>query len=62
MKILFALLLLGFISLATFGVHVWIMIVGWGVSPASWGVIVGGWVIMFILMVFAEVAKLVMKD
>jgi hypothetical protein len=62
MKILFALGFLLFTLAATFGVHVWIMIVGWGIPAASWGVIIGGWVIMVFLMTLTELAKAAMKD
>ena len=61
MQFLVALMFLVFCLAATFGVHLWVMIVGWGVSPASWGVIIGGWVIMIFLMMLAELAKALLK-
>jgi hypothetical protein len=61
-KILFALLLVILVLGCTFGVNVWVMICGWGVSPASWGVIIGGWLISLFLLVVLEFAKMMFKD
>lgn len=62
MKLAFLLCLVVLLLASTFGVHVWIMIVGWGVPAANWWVIIGGWAIMVFLMSITELAKAAFKD
>ena len=62
MKILAALFLFVLILGASFGINCWVMICGWGVSPASWGVIIGGFAISFFLPIGLELVKRLFKD
>jgi hypothetical protein len=62
MKILAALFLLVLLLGVAFGVNCWVMICGWGVSPASWGVIIGGFFIGLFLMAGIELVKSAFKD
>ena len=43
-------------AVVTFGISVSVLICGWGMSPKSWGVIVMGTVMGFVIHVFAGVA------
>ena len=48
--------------LASFGVGIWIMISGWGLSPQSWGVIIGGFIIQTVIMVVTHLITKIFKD
>lgn len=62
LKLCFALLLCFVLIAGSFGVSLWVMMVGWGVSPASWGVIIGGFFIQLVLLALIELAKGIFKD
>jgi len=61
-KLAFAILLIIVLFSVSFGIGLWVMMVGWGLSPASWGVIIGGFIIQLVLIVLIEMAKGVLKD
>ena len=62
MKALAAIFLLILLWGAAFGINCWVMICGWGVSPASWGVIIGGFIIGIFLLVGVELVKSAFRD
>lgn len=61
-KLFLGLILILLIMAGTFGINIWVMTCGWGVAPASWGVIIGGWLICIFLLGLLELVKTVFKD
>lgn len=47
---------------ASFGVGIWVMISGWGLSPQSWGVIIGGLVIQVVILLAMQFIPKIFKD
>lgn len=62
MKVLAALFLIVLLLGVVFGISCWVMIVGWGVTPASWGVIIGGFLLNLFVMTGVELVKSALKD
>lgn len=50
------------LMLASFGVGIWVMISGWGLSPQSWGVIIGGLVIQVVIILAMQFIPKIFKD
>lgn len=57
-----AIALVVILMLASFGVGIWVMISGWGLSPQSWGVIIGGLVIQVVIILAMQFIPKIFKD
>lgn len=57
-----ALALVVILMAASFAVGIWVMISGWGLSPQSWGVIIGGLVIQVVILLAMQFIPKIFKD
>lgn len=61
-KIVIVLSVLLVIILGSFGIGLWIMMVGWGLTPQSWGVIITGLIIQMGLTWLSMLLPRLLKD
>ena len=57
-----ALVLVVILMGASFAIGIWIMISGWGLSPQSWGVIIGGLAMQIAILVAMQFIPKIFKD
>lgn len=60
--VILAIALLVILVGASFGVGIWVMISGWGLSPQSWGVIIGGLVIQVVILLVMQFIPKIFKN
>jgi len=61
-KLLFVLMLVILCIAASFGVGIWVMIVGWGLTANSWSVIIIGALCQMFILTVLGAAKGMFKD
>lgn len=61
-KIAIVMALLVVIVFGSFGIGLWIMMVGWGLTPQSWGVIITGLIIQMGLTWLSMLLPRLLKD
>jgi hypothetical protein len=61
-KIAIVMALLVVIVLGSFGIGLWIMMVGWGLTPQSWGVIITGLIVQMGLTWLSVLLPRLLRD
>ena len=51
-----------FLFIASFGVGIWVMMSGWGLTPQSWGVIIGGMIMQIIITIVITCIPKIFKN